>query len=304
MKLSTRLAAGALVASIAAVPVTAEAKPVSSGSVRAQVRAADHSLDRVVTLVGRNRDKAAAKQLRQYRRQLRRAAGTTRRLSSSTSSVSGAKQYGSAVRMVGSVSTECVDDLAPIVDDAAGAPQVAIANAISACIVTREQVIAALTALLDQVPEAAKPYLAKVIAILSDDGQGEVQAITTALENPTLPPDVASILSHALELATTAIDDAMSRLQGILDLVPAEVRPMLEGVLTLVTDQLSMVIGMVKDLFATLFGGVPTSGTGTGLLGGLPGLDLLQGIFGQGFPFNLVPLNLGFQIPGFSFASR
>lgn len=305
MKLSTRLATGALVASMVAVPVSAEAaKPASAGHVRTQVRAADHSLDRVSSLVRRNRDRAAAKELRTFRRKVRGAEASSRRLRGATTSVDGAKSYGSAVRMVGSVTNDCADTLSGIVGQASGDPQLAIAQAISACITTRERVITALTALLDQVPEAAKPYIAQVIAMLSSDGQDEVQALTTVLDNPALPTDVASTLTHALELATAAIDDAMARIQGILDLVPAEVRPMLEGVLTMVTDQLHMVIAMVKDLFTSLFGGVPTSGSGTGLIGsGLPGLNLLQGIFGQGFPFNIIPLDLPFNISGFSFAT-
>ena len=314
MKLSTRLAAGALVASFAAVPVTAEAKPASTGKVRVEVRAADKSLDRVVSLVRRNRDSAASKELRKYRRQLRGAEGQARRLRRSTGTVAGAKSYANAVRMVGLVSDECADSLSSIVDEAAGNPQEAIARSISACIVTRERLVEALTQVLDQVPEAAKPYVAKVIALLSSDGQNEVANITDVLGNPGLPTDVASILTHALELATAAIDDAMTRLQGILDVVPPEVRPMVQSALTMVTEMLNSVMGMVRDLLTGLFGGTPTSpgtpGTGAGGLGGLfgsgglPGLNLLQGIFGQGFPMNLVPINLPFNVSGFGFATR
>ncbi len=150
-----------------------------------------------------------------------------------------------------------------------------------------------------------------MIALLSTDGQNEVANITDVLDNPGLPTDVASILTHALELATAAIDDAMTRLQGILDVVPPEVRPMVQSALTMVTETLNSVMGMVRDLLTGLFGGTPTSpGTGAGGLGGLfgsgglPGLNLLQGIFGQGFPMNLVPINLPFNVSGFGFATR
>ena len=112
MKLSTRLAAGALVASLAAVPATAEAKPASAGKVRVEVRAADQSLDRVVSLVQRNRYAAASKQLSKYRKQLRRADAQLRTLRRSATGVTGAKSYGSAARMVGSISNECADSLA------------------------------------------------------------------------------------------------------------------------------------------------------------------------------------------------
>ena len=81
----------------------------------------------------------------------------------------------------------------------------------------------------------------------------------------------------------------------------------------MVTDQLHMVTGMISDLFTGLFGGVPTAPArepapgGLGGLfgsGGLPGLNVLQGMFGNGFPFNLIPMNLPVEIPGFSFATR
>ena len=311
MKLTTRLAAGALMASLLAVPVAAEAKPVSKA--RTEAVKADKSLDRVVSLAKRNRDSAAAKELRKYRRHLRSAELSTRKMRSATGSVAGAESYGRAVRVVGTVSDNCADDLSRIVDDVNGNPQVAIANAIKACIVTRERVVGVLTQLLDQVPAEARPYLAKVIAMLSSDGQNEVAGITDALSDPALPTDVAGILTQALELATAAIDDAMARLNEVMALVPADVRPMVQGVLTMVTDQLHSVMTMVSDLLKGLFGGsAPTPGTGggTGGLGGLfgggglPGMNLLQGMFGQGFPFNLVPIDLPFSIPGFSFATR
>ncbi len=298
MKLTTRLAAGALMATLVAVPATAEAKPVSK--VRTQVSAADKSLDRVVSLAQRNRDTAAARELRNYRRHLRAAEGQLRRLSGSTGTVAGAKSYGRSVRMVGSVANECADSLSLIVVEVGGDPQVAIAKAIRACIVTRERIIEALTQLLDEVPVEARPYLAKVIALLSSDGQDEVQAITGALGTPALPTDVAAILTQALELATGAINNAIVRLQGIVGMLPASAQPIVQAALALVTDQLTMVTALVRDLFTGLLGG-GTTGTGTG---GLPGLNVLQGIFGSGFPLSLVPVNLPFNIPGFSYAVR
>ena len=312
MKLSTRLAAGALVASLAAVPATAEAKPVSVGKVRTSVKAADQSLDRVVTLVRRNRDSAASRQLTTYRRQLRKADTTLRRVrGTADDGTAAAKSYASGARMVGSISNECVDSLSAIVDEAAGNPQEAIAKAITACLAARERVLDTLTQLIDQVPVEAQPYLAKIIAMLSSDGQDEVANLTDVLDNPGLPTDVAAILTQALEMATAAIDDAMARLQGILDVVPAEVRPLIQSTLTMVTGILDSVMGMVKGLLTGLFGGTPTSpGTGTGGLdglfgsGGLPGLNLLQGIFGQGFPMSLVPIDLPFNVSGFNWATR
>ena len=293
MKLTTRLAAGALLATVVAMPATAEAKPVSKA--RTEAVKADKSLDRVVSLANSNRDSAAARELRRSRRHLRNAEGQVRRQRGSVGSVSGAKSYGRSVRVVGAVANQCADSLSPIVGDVGGNPQVAIAQAIKACIVTRERVVEMLTQLLPQVPAEARPYLSRVIALLSSDGQDEVQALTGALGDPTLPVDVAGILTQALELATGAINDAIGRLDGIVGMLPAAAQPIVQMALGLVTDQLQMVTALIGDLFTGLFGGAPPTpgtgapGTGTGGLGGLlgtgglPGLNMLEGILGSLF---------------------
>ena len=313
MKLTSRLAAGALMVALVAVPATAEAKPVSS-KVRVEVKAGDKSLDRVVSLVGRNRDGAAAKELRKYRRHLRSADRQVRRLRGlADDSAAGAKTYTGAVKMVGLLSNECADALSAVVDEAGGAPQVGIANAINACLIARERLVEALTQVLDVVPEELKPYVAKVIAMLSSDGEDEVAGITDALSDPALPTDVASILTNALEIATGAISDAITRLEGLVGTLPGPAGPIVQQALGLVTDSLQMVTGMIRELFTGLFGGTPTGtpGTGTtglgglgGLFGSLPGLNVLQGMFGSGFPTSLIPINLPFNVSGFGFATR
>ena len=122
--------------------------------------------------------------------------------------------------MVGSVANECADSLATLVDDAGGDAQVAIANAIKACIVTRERIVDVLTGLLDAGPGEAKPYIAKVISCCRAPSEDEVAGITGALGTGALPVDVSSILTHALEIATAAIDDTIAALQPILGMLP------------------------------------------------------------------------------------
>ena len=247
MKLSTRLAAGALVASLAAVPATAEAKPVSAGKVRAQVKAADKSLDRLLARVRSNRDSAAAKELRKFRRQLRRAEAQVKRLRRSTKSVGGARSYGSGVRMVGSTANACADSLASIVDEAAAAPQEAIANGVSSCILARERVVEALAQRMNRTPGKARRYLARVVTTLSSDGEDEVAAITDALRHPALPARVAAILTRARDLGSRAVEDAVTRLEKLLGVVPGDVRPMGQRALAVVTRQLEAVKSMEQD---------------------------------------------------------
>lgn len=313
MRLTTRLVTGAALAALVAVPTAAEAQPVSASTVRTQAVAADKSLDRVVSLAKRNRDTAAGQELRNYRRQLRSADKQLRKLRGSTASASStsgaAKTYARSGLVVGTVANECAGVLATLVDDVGGDTQVAIANAIKACIVTRDRIVDVLTGLLAQAPAEAQPYIAKVIQMLSAPSENQIAGITGALGTGALPVDVAGILTQALEIATAAISDTIAALQPILGSLPGPAAGIVQSVLTMATDQLHMVTGMISDLFTGLFGGTPT-GTGTGGLGGLvgsgglPGLDVLQGMFGSGFPFNLVPMDLPVQIPGFGFATR
>ncbi|MGI8946270.1 MAG: hypothetical protein ACR2GL_08550 [Thermoleophilaceae bacterium] len=300
-------------ATLVAIPATAEAKPISK--VRTQVKQADRSVDRVVSLANRDRDYAAARELRKVRRSMRRAQRQVRRLGRATGTPARARRYGRSVRMVGSVANECTDELSAIVGDVGGDPQVAIAKAVRACIVIRERVIEQLTALLDQVPPQARPYIARVIALLSSDGQDEAAQIAGVLGDVSLPTDVAAILTQALELATGAISDAIGRLDGILGILPGPAGSIVGSALALVTEQLQFVTKLVSDLLTGLFGGAPPTaggggpGSGSGGigglgLGGLPGLGVLQGMFGNGFPFSLIPIDLPFNVSGFGFAVR
>jgi hypothetical protein len=82
-------------------------------------------------------------------------------------------------------------------------------------------------------------------------------------------------------------------------------QPIVQQALGLVTQTVTQVQGLVQSLLQNLLGGmagVPGSGQLPG--GGEPTQGLLEGIFGGGFPFNLIPLDLPFKLPGFSFATR
>ena len=162
-----------------------------------------------------------------------------------------------------------------------------VARAAASDLRGRELALAVLTALMDRVPEQARPAIARAIAALSSDGQDEVAALAGALESGALPPEVEDAVQQALQTATAAIDEAIERLNGIVGQVPEQVRPQVEQAVQLVTQQLEM----VKQLLAGLFsGGQPGAGvppTGLPIPGGLP--------VGACIPFQL-PFQL--PIPG------
>src|SRR5438105_2582653 len=124
MKFSTRLAAGAALVAIAAVPATADAHQVTQKDVKKHVVAADKSLNKVVSLVKHNRDGATIVQLRNYRRHVKAAASQTRSLRrKATRSVSGAKAYAGSAKKLALISDECADALSKMVGDVSGDAQ-------------------------------------------------------------------------------------------------------------------------------------------------------------------------------------
>jgi hypothetical protein len=294
MKHRTRMATGLILAAVVLPAGAAEAKQQPVEKVRADVSTVNHLLGGVPSLVNAGRDGAVADRLAAIRQYLGHATRVGTRMN---------KRGRRALRALagaGFAANRCVDMVSFLVDELDGAAQLDSAELVEACLKLREKVLGALTQLMDVAPEELKPYLAELIAKLSTDGEDDVQGITNTLQDPTLPVDVATVLQHALELATGAIDLATERLQGIVELVPEEYRPLVEEAIGMVTEQLQMVQDLLTQLFQDLLGQLP----GVPGAGGPLGLPLLDGLFGPGFPFNLVPLDLPFQLPGFGFAVR
>lgn len=234
----------ALVA-LAAAPAPAMARGSAAAQVRGSAHGAKVSLRRVARLVHANRDARAARQLRVMRRQLRTGERALKRLRHSRPN---SRAYAQGARRLGLVSDQCADTLTSLVDEAAGNPQVAIANAITACLGTREHVIEQLTSLLDQAPEQLRPFLSQAISLLSDDSAGDVADLTQLLKGGELPPRVADALQQAADLATTAIDQLKSHLGDVVSQLPPEARPLVQSVLDDVTAQLGQVQDLLKGL--------------------------------------------------------
>lgn len=307
MSSPVRLATAAIVVgSLALAPAAAEAqKAPSPKSVKSHVRKADRSLKRVESLVRSGDSAAAGKYVRRVRRQMRVANRQATRIRRRAHGPRSFKRAALAEVVVANEFNKIAEAYAAIVDEATGAVQLLIATTIDNYLAARQKAIEVLTQLMDVLPEQARPYIAQVIALLSTDGKDEVVSITRAIQSPGLPPEVGQALTDALEVATGAIATATETLKSILPLLPAEARPVVEQALGLVTQVVDQVKGIVTSLLGSLLGnlpGVPGSGQTPG--GNTPSPGLLDGIFGGGFPFNLIPIKLPFQLPGFGFATR
>lgn len=288
MNRRTRNLTLALVGAMAMAPAAASAHPAPSPqSVAKHVRNADQALTMVESLVSQNKDAQAAVQFARNRSQMRAAARETRRLQRRSASGVGARRAAVATRLLARQSNSNAETYAEIVDEVSGELQLDVARAAASDLRARELALAVLTALMDRVPEQARPAIARAIAALSSDGQDEVAALAAALESGALPPEVEDAVQQALQTATAAIDEAIERLNGIVGQVPEQVRPQVEQAVQLVTQQLEMVKQLLTGLFS---GGQPGAGvppTGLPIPGGLP--------VGACIPFQL-PFQL--PIPG------
>jgi len=228
-----RLATAAIVVgSLALAPAAAEAHKVASPkSVKSHVRKADRSLKQVKSLVRSGDSPEAAQHVRRVRSQMRSATREANRLKRRARSKRSVKRAAAAQVTVAKEFNRIAEAYAVIVDEANGVVQLAIASTIDNYLVGRQKAIEVLTGLMDQLPEAARPHIARVLALLTTDGKDEVVSITQAIQSPGLPPEVASALTQALEVATAAIGMATEQLQAILPLLPAEARPHVERAL-------------------------------------------------------------------------
>ncbi len=294
MNRRTRNLTLALVGAMAVAPAAASAHPSPSPqSVAKHVRNADQALTMVESLVGQNEDAQAAVQFARNRVQMRAAARETRRLQRRSASGAGARRAARATRLLARQSNSNAETFAEIVDEVSGELQLDVARAAAADLGARERALEILTALMDRVPEQARPAIARAIAALSSDGQDEVAALAAALESGALPPEAEAAVQQALGMATAAIDEAIERLNGIVGQVPEQARPQVEQAVELVTQQLEM----VKQILAGLFsGGQPAAGvpsTGLPIPGGLP-VGALPGALPVGA---CIPFELPFQTP-------
>jgi hypothetical protein len=265
------------------------------------VNSANQALARVTQLVGAGDQPTAAIQLAENRLHTSAAAREARRVQRSARGTRGARRAISAYRLVATQQNRNIEAYAAMVDDMQGRLQEQAARLVTTGLQGREQALAVLTQLVQRLPEPARAPAARVIQMLSSDGQDELGAIFGVLATSTeLPPNVQDLLGQALDLATAALGTGLSRLEELVALLPEPARAPVQQAI----GQVQTTITMVTSLLEGLLGDLPAvPGVGTGSGGGLPDVgsllpglgDVLPGLGGV-----LPDLNglLGGLIPG------
>ena len=240
MKRRTRILSTALAGAAVMVPASASAHETPSQStVKVHVRNADQALEKVESLVSHNQDARAAIQFARNRRQMRLAARETRVLQRRTRSERGAARAAAATRSLARQANVNAETFAELVDEVSGELQIDVARAATSDLRVRETALDVLTRLMNRVPEAAKPGLARAIAALSSDGADEVADLSAATTGGTLPADAQVAVETALAQAVAGLDRGLERLNSIAGRVPEQARAHVQQAIDRVTQQLA-----------------------------------------------------------------
>ncbi|MDQ4129469.1 MAG: hypothetical protein M3133_00505 [Actinomycetota bacterium] len=232
MKHPFRLAAAVTVASLAVLPASASAhQPPSPKTVAQHARSADKALDKVASLVSRNRDAAAAIELARNRREGRLADREAARLARSPRGSRGVTAATQATHRVARLHDRGAEVLAGTVAEADGGLQVDMAKAVGSELQGREKALSVLAGLTERLPQEAREGIARAIAALSSDGADETASLVQAVESGKLSPQAAAAVQQALERALSAIDSGVERLRSMVERLPEEARPLVDQAL-------------------------------------------------------------------------
>jgi hypothetical protein len=287
----------ATLAAVAAVPASASAKtaPVSKNSVatvKANVATAQTAVKRLKRAVRLGQGTVAKRQLKIARSDTQKASKVARRLANHATTGASASSAAQALTIAGTQYDSLLDALTALVDD--GPAQSLIAAGIQPTIAGKQQVIAQLTALLDQVPASVQPMLASIITALGAGDATEVTNLDGALDAGGLPATIMGIVQTCLDMATQAITSALDIVKSILPMLPAAAQGPISAIVTPVLDQITSIVSTlipsilttVTGLIDTVLGSLPVigGGSGAGAASGAGGLfgGLLGGLLGGG----------------------
>ena len=115
-------------------------------------------------------------------------------MGSSATTGAAANTAAQALTLAGTQYDALLETLTALVDD--GPAQTLIANAITPTIAGKEQVLAMMTDLLDEVPASVQPTFAAVIAALGAGDATEVVNLDNALNVGTLPETITGLVTR------------------------------------------------------------------------------------------------------------
>jgi len=273
------VAVAATLAAVAALPATASATPAkvsaktSLASVEASVNNAKVSVRRLKRAVLTGESSVAKRQLKLARSQTANASRTARRLANAATNEVAANTAAQALTVAGTQYDRLLETLTALVD--VGTAQTVIAGSIQPTIAGKEQILQALTAIMDEVPASVQPTLAAIITQLGAGDATEIVNLNDALNVGSLPSTITGLVSQCLEMAMQAVQTAMTLVQGFLPALPVDVQAPIGTILSQVTGVFGQIapsiLSTITGLIDSIVGSLPIIGGGGlgGLLGGI-----------------------------------
>ncbi|MDQ3768074.1 MAG: hypothetical protein M3370_01135 [Actinomycetota bacterium] len=212
-------AAAAVAAAALALPASAAAhSDPSLGSVRAHTERADKHLDRALSQLEANRDRAAERSYDRARLELRRGEADAKRLRRAADTGVERSSAARAYWAVGDQADENIEVLVEILDEARGSFEEEVADVIDRDLHARDRAIRLITALIESgVSEKAMGGLTAALKSLSAERGGEIEAMAVALTNGDVGSRSEDEVEEAIEDAVEDQASAAERLQALLD---------------------------------------------------------------------------------------
>lgn len=270
-----------------ALPAAASARPSterSSAGVQSHVVKAQKAIKRMNRAAAAGNAKGVVRQLRTARSQAAAASREARAMAAASDSVAAAR----ALTLAATTYEQLISAITKLVDQVTGPAQAAVAQAIKPSLAGQQQVIAVLGSLLDDMPASVRPVLASIVTGLSVGDADEVVNMDSALGGGALPATIASIVKQALAMATQFIDMAFSSMKTVVPMLPAPAQGPLQQVLTMATQasgtMMPTMLSTFTGLIDTILGSLPFTKQGSAGAGGLTGQfgGLLGNITGDG----------------------
>ena len=212
-------AAAAVAAVALALPASAAAhSDPSLGSVRAHTERADKHLDRALSQLESNRDRAAERSYGRARLELRRGEADAKRLRRAADTGVERSRAARAYWAVGDQADENIEVLVEMLGEARGSFEEQVADVIARDLHGRDRAIRLITALIeDGVSEKAMSGLTAALRSLTAERAGEIEAMAQALTSGDVGSRAQDEVEEAIEDAVEDQASAAERLQALLD---------------------------------------------------------------------------------------
>ncbi len=241
-----------------------------SAAVKRHLRNADRALEAVVA--GRGSDDALAGAVHRLVSQEASAQRIANHMARRASQARPRKRASHAAIRVARSRNHAVHQLTTVLGQAPDGVQPVIAGALSSTVTDRQQVLAKLGQLAEQLPEPARSVAQKFLAKFASQTPGELSDIGDLLGGGSLTQAAIEPVSQALQSAVAAVKAALAQVTPLIGDLPAPVGKMVQGAVAQVPAVLDDVSNLVNDILKGVGGMVDGATHGS--------LDVSSGVMG------------------------